>query len=80
MPTRKETAPVIARTAAPTTQPAQGFGHTLITALALTVAGRPEPSPLRRAELVIYALLIACILIAVANTNPTLRDMIDTIR
>lgn len=62
------------------TDPRESLGHSVLTAFALTVAGRPEPSPLRRAELVVYVLLIACILVALANTNPTLRDMIDTIR
>ena len=77
---RRQTVPVVAPTTSGATGAGHGFGRTLITAFALTVAGRPEPSPLRRAELVIYVLLITCVLIAVANTNPTLRDMIDTIR
>jgi uncharacterized protein YjbI with pentapeptide repeats len=60
--------------------PRDGLGQSVLTAFWLTVAGRPEPSSLRRAELMVYVLLIACILVALANTNPTLRDMIDTIR
>ena len=60
--------------------PRAGLGETLHTAFWLTITGRRQTSPLRRAELLIYAVLVACILIALANTNPTLRDMIDTIR
>jgi uncharacterized protein YjbI with pentapeptide repeats len=60
--------------------PGEGVGQSVLTAFWLTVTGRPEPSPLRRAELMVYVLLVACILVALANTNPTLRDMIDTVR
>jgi uncharacterized protein YjbI with pentapeptide repeats len=60
--------------------PRDGLGQSVLTAFWLTVAGRPEPSSLRRAELMVYVLLIACILVALANTNPTLREMIDTVR
>jgi uncharacterized protein YjbI with pentapeptide repeats len=60
--------------------PPEGLGQSALTAFWLTVAGRPEPSSLRRAEVMVYLLLIACILVALANTNPTLRDMIDTVR
>jgi hypothetical protein len=38
-----------------------------------------EPKPLRRLELTVYAVLLACFLLALANTNPTLRDMVDAI-
>jgi hypothetical protein len=79
-PVRRQTVPVVAPTTSRASRSSQGFGRTLITAFALTVAGRPETSPLRRVELVIYALLVTCVLIAIANTNPTLREMIDTIR
>jgi uncharacterized protein YjbI with pentapeptide repeats len=57
-----------------------GVGQSVLTAFWLTVTGRPEPSTLRRAELTVYVLLVACIVVALANTNPTLRDMIDTVR
>ena len=60
--------------------PREGLGQSTLTAFWLTVAGRPEPSSLRRAEVMVYLLLIACILVALANTNPTLRDMIDTVQ
>jgi Pentapeptide repeats (9 copies) len=38
-----------------------------------------EPPPLRRLELTVYAVLLACFLLALANANPTLRDMVDAI-
>jgi hypothetical protein len=38
-----------------------------------------EPKPLRRLEVAVYAVLLGCFLLAVANTNPTLRDMVDAI-
>ena len=60
-------------------RPPDGLADSLFRAFSLTVGWR-EPSPVRRAELLIYALLVACILIALANTNPTLRDMIDAIQ
>jgi uncharacterized protein YjbI with pentapeptide repeats len=38
-----------------------------------------EPPPLRRLELAVYTVLLGCFLLALANTNPTLRDMVDTV-
>jgi hypothetical protein len=38
-----------------------------------------EPKPLRRLELTAYAVLLACFLVALANANATLRDMVDAI-
>jgi hypothetical protein len=38
-----------------------------------------EPRPLRRLELIVYAVLLTCFLLALANTNSTLRDMVDAI-
>jgi uncharacterized protein YjbI with pentapeptide repeats len=53
---------------------------TFATAFWLTLSGRRELSPLRAAEILVYGVLIACILVGLANSNPTLRDMIDAIR
>lgn len=50
-----------------------------VRALGLTITGREEPSPLRRAEVFVYVFLIACFLLALANTNPTLRSMFDAL-
>lgn len=50
--------------------------------LAYTVTpkgGGDETPAHRRIELGIYALLLACFLLGLANTNPTLREMVDAL-
>jgi hypothetical protein len=37
------------------------------------------PSPLRRLELSVYAVLLVCFVLALANTNPSLRDMVNAL-
>ena len=49
--------------------------------LALIVPGnaRAEEKQARRLEVFVYRVLVACALVGLANSNPTLRDMIDAI-
>ena len=59
-------------------RPREGVADSLFRAFSLTVGWR-EPSA-RRAELLIYALLVACILIPCSRTPTPRCDMIDAIR
>jgi uncharacterized protein YjbI with pentapeptide repeats len=55
------------------------FAHALEYTLTRRGEVPAEPKPLRRLELTVYAVLLACFVLALANTNPTLRDMVDAI-
>jgi hypothetical protein len=55
------------------------FAHALEYTLTRRGEVPAEPKPLRRLELTIYAVLLACFALALANTNPTLRNMVDAI-
>jgi uncharacterized protein YjbI with pentapeptide repeats len=50
-----------------------------VNAVLETIFGRREHSSLRRVEVIVYAFLFACFLVAVGSSNPTLRDMIDAV-
>ena len=59
------------------------LGTAYLETLALVVPGKgPSPSqrPIRWLEVIAYRLLFVCMLIGLANTNPTLRQMLDAIR
>lgn len=71
-------------------QPTRGSGGPVrrawlnfVHALEYTITRRgevpAEPKPLRRLELTVYAVLLASFLLALANTNASLRDMVDAI-
>jgi Pentapeptide repeats (9 copies) len=66
----------------PPPPPPEGIDR-FVQKLAYTVIPHaPEenpPSPLRRVELTVYAVLLACFVLALANTNPSLRDMVDAL-
>jgi uncharacterized protein YjbI with pentapeptide repeats len=50
------------------------------TELAYTVTpggDKDQKPPLRRAELTVYAVLLGCFVLSLANTNPTLRQMVE---
>jgi uncharacterized protein YjbI with pentapeptide repeats len=60
------------------------LGKDYLDALAATVTPGPPKkgaamSILRRLELTTYAVLLFCFLVALANTNPTLRQMVDAV-
>jgi hypothetical protein len=55
------------------------FVHALEATLLRRERLANEPPPLRRLELAVYAALVGCFLLALANTNPTLRDMVDAV-
>ena len=59
------------------------IGKRFVQALTYTVTprgrGEYEMPPLRRLELGAYAALLACFVLALANTNPTLRDMVNAL-
>ena len=55
------------------------FAHALEYTLTRRGEVPAEPKPLCRLELTIYAVLLACFALALANTNPTLRNMVDAI-
>jgi uncharacterized protein YjbI with pentapeptide repeats len=38
---------------------------------------KDQKPPLRRAELTVYAVLLGCFVLSLANTNPTLRQMVE---
>ena len=75
------------RTASDPDPPADGLGTVaraasrfvkrFALALAYSVMPGDTTPPLRRLELTVYAALLACFLLALANTNPTLRQMVD---
>jgi hypothetical protein len=49
-------------------------------ALAYTITpggDKEQKPPLRRVELTVYAALLGCFLLSLANTNPTLRQMVE---
>jgi Pentapeptide repeats (9 copies) len=47
-------------------------------ALVYTITpGRNDTPPVRRFELTVYAALLGCFVVALANTNPTLREMVE---
>jgi uncharacterized protein YjbI with pentapeptide repeats len=52
-----------------------------IATLALIAPGssRAEEKQARRLEVFVYRVLVACALVGLANSNPTLRDMLDAI-
>ena len=75
------------RTASEPDPPADGLGTVaraasryvkrFALALAYSVMPGDTTPPLRRLELTVYAVLLACFMLALANTNPTLRQMVD---
>lgn len=59
-------------------------GRRFVSALTYTVSpkavfGQDSVGPLRRIELAIYALLLLAFLLGLANSNPTLRQMVDAL-
>jgi uncharacterized protein YjbI with pentapeptide repeats len=55
-------------------------GRRFLAALTYTVSLREgQTPPLRRLELGAYAALVVCFTLGLANTNPTLRDMVDAL-
>ncbi len=57
------------------------LGTGYATSLSLIGRGKAitEPRPLRSVETFLYRLLLVCILIGLANSNPTLRQMVDAL-
>jgi hypothetical protein len=55
------------------------FVHALEATIMRRERVADEPPPLRRVELTVYAVLFGGFLLALANTNPTLRDMVNAI-
>lgn len=60
-------------------RPPSSLWERFVHALVYTVipGGDDKTPPLRRVELGVHAVLLGCFLLALANTNPTLRQMID---
>lgn len=59
------------------------LGTAYLATLALVVPGKGPSAaerPIRWLEVIAYRLLFVCMLIGLANTNPTLRQMLDAIR
>ncbi|HST25929.1 MAG TPA: pentapeptide repeat-containing protein [Gaiellaceae bacterium] len=59
------------------------LGNAYLESLALVVPGKGPPAkerPVRWLEVIAYRLRFVCILIGFANSNPTLRQMLDAIR
>jgi hypothetical protein len=72
------------RTRRPSTR-AQAHGAGLLTNLLNTLAklgprrSKDEPKLSERLEVFAYRLLVVCALLGLANSNPTLRQMVDTL-
>jgi len=59
------------------------FGEAYLQTLTMVVPGRgpsADERPARWIEATVYRLLFVCALIGFANSNPTLRQMIDAVR
>jgi hypothetical protein len=64
------------------TRPGGGWTHTVFDTFALAGPRRgngPEPRAVVRAETLVYRVLLVVALIALANSNPTLRQMFDAL-
>jgi hypothetical protein len=55
------------------------FGHELLDTFRLILPGSGATAKGRRAEAFAYRLLFVCMLIGFANSNPTLRQMLDAL-
>lgn len=55
------------------------FWQEFLDALALIGRGGGEARQSRRLEAFVYRLLVVCVLIGLANSNPTLREMFDAV-
>ena len=56
-----------------------GFLDTLSSIKSGRIAAEGEPTVGERIEVFVYRLLLACALLGLANSNPTLREMFDTL-
>jgi len=64
---------------APVVRVGRRFADKLIYTVSPHARAEEEAASFRRVELTAYAVLVGCFLLALANTNPTLRDMVDTL-
>lgn len=57
-----------------------GYAHEVLDTLAFIAPGRSDTALGRRFESNVYRVLVVCALFGLANSNPTLRQMLDALR